>query len=243
MEKKKEQKNSSKKDVFNKIKELWKTPRGKAIAFLGFYFLFFVFVISALGSGNSSTTKTPSSSEVDLSLLESYNYHFHYQDILGQSSIIYDGDRNASSSLFTKTVGDSSLEFFSKDSVYLTKDLVNNQYVMVEDPYVFSELKQVDNIKKMLEKATYLSTDSTSQECTKETYQISTTTLVSLFENKEIDLDDMPNTIILTLNSSRQVYKIEYSFNSYSIYKGNGTYQSSMEYSNFSNVGEIENPS
>jgi hypothetical protein len=240
MEKNKEKTNEKENNFTTKIKDLLKTPRGKSIFFLILYFFFFVFVFLSLGSNTSTSTNSSDNSTketLDLSLIEKLNYHFTYQDILGNNTYLYEGDRNGSSSLFTKKYLTNIENFYSNDNIYLKKDLTTNKYVMVDNPYIFSELKQIENIKKMLKKATYISSDSN-----KYTYQISTTTLISLFENKEIDLDDMPNTIVFYLNASNQVYKIEYSFNSYSIYKGNGTYQSSMEYSNFSNISEIDNP-
>ena len=38
------------------------------------------------------------------------------------------------------------------------------------------------------------------------------------------------------------MYKLEYDFSSYSIYRGYGAYQGSLLYSNFSNVPEIVKP-
>ena len=52
----------------------------------------------------------------------------------------------------------------------------------------------------------------------------------------------MPNTIVVTTNSDGKIYRLDYDFSSYSIYKGYGTYQGSLLYSNFSNVSEIEKP-
>ena len=172
----------------------------------------------------------------DFSLIEANNYHFHYQDVLGNSTTIYDGDRNKDSSLFTKSDLTGSLNIYSSGSIYLGRDK-SGLYVMIDNPYLFPELKDLDSIKKMLDKATYISTSNL-----KKTYQISTTTLVSIFDNQEIDLDDMPNTIVVTTNSDGQIYKLEYDFSSYSIYRGYGAYQGSLLYSNFSNIPEIEKP-
>ena len=224
------------KDFFKNIKNILKTPRGKAISFFSFYLIFFIVIIVMIRSNPSTLDDDVITPKFDFSLIESNNYHFHYQDVLGNSSIIYDGDRNNDSALFTKSDSVNSLSIYSSGSIYLGKG-TNNEYVMIDNPYLFPELKDLDSIKKMLNKATYISTGNL-----KKTYQISTTTLVSLFDNKEIDLDDMPNTIVVTTNSDGQIYKLEYDFSSYSIYRGYGAYQSSLLYSNFSNVPEIEKP-
>lgn len=222
---------------FKDVKEKLKTPRGKAIAYLTFYLFFFIIVIAMVRS-NPSVEKDDStvSSKFDFSLIEANNYHFHYQDVLGNSTTIYDGDRNKDSSLFTKSDLTGSLNIYSSGSIYLGRDN-SGLYVMIDNPYLFPELKDLDSIKKMLDKATYISTSNL-----KKTYQISTTTLVSIFDNQEIDLDDMPNTIVVTTNSDGQIYKLEYDFSSYSIYRGYGAYQGSLLYSNFSNIPEIEKP-
>ena len=178
------------KSFFKYIKSNSKTPRGKAIAFFGFYFIFFIVVIMMVRFNSSIETD------------EAVN----------------------------------SLSIYSSGSIYLGKDS-SGSYVMIDNPYLFPELKDLNFIKKMLNKATYISTGNL-----KKTYQISTTTLVSIFDNQEIDLDDMPNTIVVTTNSDGQIYKLEYDFSSYSIYRGHGAYQGSLLYSNFSNVPEIVKP-
>ncbi len=224
------------KDFFKNMKNNLKTPRGKAIAFLSFYFVFFIVVIMMIRFSPSTETDNVVTSKFDFSLIEANNYHFHYQDILGSNTTIYDGDRYNDSSLFTKSDSVNSLNFYSSGSIYLGKDN-NGLYAMVDNPYLFPELKDLDSIKEMLNKATYISTGDL-----KKTYQISTTTLVSIFDNQEVDLDDMPNTIIVTTNSDGQIYKLEYDFSSYSIYRGYGAYQGSILYSNFYNVPEIVKP-
>ncbi len=224
------------KDFFKNITENLNTPRGKAIVYLIFYFIFFIVIVGMIRSNYSTETDEVVTSKFDFSLIETNNYHFHYQDVLGNGTIIYDGDRYNDSSLFTKSDSVNSLSIYSSGSIYLGKDN-NGLYVMIDNPYLFPELKDLDSIKKMLNKATYISTDNL-----KKTYQISTTTLVSIFDKQEIDLDDMPNTIVVTTNSDGQIYKLEYDFSSYSIYRGYGAYQGSLLYSNFSNIPEIEKP-
>ena len=224
------------KSFFKYIKSNSKTPRGKAIAFFGFYFIFFIVVIMMVRFNSSNETDEVVTPKFDFSLIEANNYHFHYQDVLGNSTTIYDGDRYNDSSLFTKSDSVNSLSIYSSGSIYLGKDS-SGSYVMIDNPYLFPELKDLNFIKKMLNKATYISTGNL-----KKTYQISTTTLVSIFDNQEIDLDHMPNTIVVTTNSDGQIYKLEYDFSSYSIYRGHGAYQGSLLYSNFSNVPEIVKP-
>mgnify|MGYP004520623335 FL=1 len=224
------------KDFFKDMKSNLKTPRGKAIAYLTFYFIFFVVIIVMIRSNHSVETNEVVTPKFDFSLIESNNYHFHYQDVLGNGTTVYDGDRNQDNSLFTKSDSVNSLNVYSSGSIYLGRDN-SGLYVMIDNPYLFPELKDLDSIKKILNKATYISTSNL-----RKTYQISTTTLVSIFDNQEIDLDDMPNTIVVTTNSDGQIYKLEYDFSSYSIYRGYGAYQGSLLYSNFSNIPEIEKP-
>ena len=224
------------KDFFKDMKSNLKTSRGKAIAYLAFYFIFFIVIIVMIRSNPSDETNEVVTPKFDFSLIEANNYHFHYQDVLGNGTTVYDGDRNQDNSLFTKSDSVNSLSIYSSGSIYLGKDS-SGAYVMIDNPYLFPELKDLDSIKKVLNKATYISTSNL-----RKTYQISTTTLVSIFDNQEIDLDDMPNTIVVTTNSDGQIYKIEYDFSSYSIYRGYGAYQGSLLYSNFSNIPEIEKP-
>lgn len=223
-------------NIFQSIREMLKNPRSKAILYLSFYFVFFVVIIIMVRLNPSTESDEVVVTKFDFSLIEANNYHFHYQDVFGNSTITYDGDRNGDSSLFTKNDIVSSLNIYSSGSIYLGMDS-SGKYMMIDNPYLFPELKDLNSIKKMLNNATYVSTDNL-----KKTYQISTTTLVSIFDNQEVDLDDMPNTIVVTTNSDGKIYRLDYDFSSYSIYKGYGTYQGSLLYSNFSNVSEIEKP-
>ena len=71
------------KSFFKYIKSNSKTPRGKAIAFFGFYFIFFIVVIMMVRFNSSNETDEVVTPKFDFSLIEANNYHFHYQDVFG----------------------------------------------------------------------------------------------------------------------------------------------------------------
>ena len=94
----------SKKESKNEIKELMKTPRGRAILFFGAYLLFFLFIAIFARTGGTSNInkKYESGSPLDFSLngIEKSNYKFKYEVNIDGVISKYEGSSTVNNWLF-----------------------------------------------------------------------------------------------------------------------------------------------
>ena len=86
-------------------KDIYHSPRGKAIYFFAFYFFFFLFLMIFLRIGDksiysSSDYEEGSSIYYDQNQLISENYSYKYRVVLDGVSSLYEGKRNKSRDVF-----------------------------------------------------------------------------------------------------------------------------------------------
>lgn len=234
-------------DFIKKIKELYNNPRGKAILFLGAYFIFFIILIIGFRTGNNSDNKVSKDDNelYNFSLIENNNYHFKYTDSYDNNLVLYEGDRNKDTFLFNMTYNNLVDNYYVVNNVFMKKDITINNYVMSSNPDNLSVFKDIDIIKKILKTSTYDSKTEFNDNTYSYNYFVSTTTLVKLIDNIDIDLDDMPNSVKFITNKNNEVIKIEYDLTNYGKYKNlvNSSLTSSLEYSNFNKIDSIQDAS
>lgn len=237
-----EENNNKQKNNFHDFMNFAKTPKGKALVFFGAYFIFFVvlaILAHSMGSGDvigSNIKLNPYSYQVD-SILKG-NYHFSYQYLIDGVSTTYQGDANQGVSLFN----DGVTNYYQKDDLFMK--FQDGIWVKTENPYPLSMLLDISKLENVINQATYISKTELATGEKELTFQISTTTLVKLFENIDIDLDDPVNTIVLITDSSSEVVEIDYDVSSYAKYKGLATdqFQMKLSYSKFGEIEELEEP-
>lgn len=228
-----------------KIKEMWKNPRYRGIIMLGLYFIFFLFIIMGIRSGNTSThnssKNTTSALDYSLEKIKGNNYHYRYEVNWNDKKVVYEGDRYYHKELFTKNDGITE-KFYHYNETYL-KD-VNNVWSKTENPYLFSDFKEISTVEEILKSASYDSKTEYSNQSMNYTYKVSTTTIEKVIEKKNIDIADTPNTISLTTNESKEVVKIEMDLTPYIYYKDNTNQQLKiiLDYSKFGEIEEIKDP-
>lgn len=230
------------KKIVSTIKELRKTEKGKAILFFGFYFFFFLFI--AIVARINPRYSTPASvnnnkfNNLSFSLIEQANYNFNYS--VNVDGVIYNyvGNRNNSDELFTV----NSVNYYKNGDNYYTN--ASGIWLKTENPYVFEDFLEIDRINNIFEDATFISkTEYETGEVTY-SYKILSASIVNKLEGIDIDIEEVPNEIIFSTNSSGEVNKIEIVLNSYGKYKKlcNNTFNITLNYSDFGKVSEIVNP-
>lgn len=239
-----EENNNKHKFTMKDFSEFVRTPKGKAAVFFGIYFIFFlVLIIVARVSGSGPVL---GSSNLNLNSYSSYfsaiangNYNFNYQFVIDDVTSTYSGSHYETKALFT----DGVLNYYQNNDLYMREQ--SGVWVKCDVPYPFSEFVDVDIMKNLVDKATYISKTELASGQRTINFSISTTTLVDLLEGVEVDLDDPVNTIVLQLDENSDVYEVSYDISSYAKYKGMATNQAqlTLSYSDFGEVEEIQDVS
>ena len=228
---------------YKAIIEFLKTPKGKAVMFFGFYFIFFLILSAMFRSGavnDDSLEKSKNKNNFPFSLgkIESNNYHFKYSIDMDSKIITYEGDKYNKKELFKF----NNLSYYRNDSVFLTNN--SNIWVKCDNPYIMYEFIDIDSIKKILSKATYISKTDYESGMKVYNYQISTSTLIKVISNIDVDLDDKPNEIILKTDDRNNVNVIKYDLTSYSKYNklANNKGEIELNYTKFGEIKKITDP-
>lgn len=237
MRRKETEENSEKVD----LKELLKTPRGKAMVFFGAYFVFFLIIAvvartggTAAGDGRNRKYQTGVENKFSFASIESNNYRFNYTVEIDGVNSAYAGVRTGKKEKITCP---SLVEFYGEDGNYFTN--TGGVWIKAENPFKFTEFSEVTNIKKLVEKATYMS--NTSYESGKDVYNynISSATISKLLDNQDIDIEEVPNEIIVSADKDNYVESVKYVLNSYCKVKGYCVNSMSITL-NYELYGEIE---
>lgn len=233
------------KSTIQYLKKIWKNPRARGGIVLSAYFLLFLFIIISLRSNPTDPYKgmeSTSSLEFSLGKIKQNNYHYLYNIHDNDSEVIYEGDRYEQKELFTKTDNYKIETFYNYNGTYLKN--INNVWSKTENPYLFSQFREVQNIEELLRNAYNESKTEYSNKSRVYTYKITTNSIVKIIDKKNIDIADIPNTIILTTDSNQEVEKIEMDLSSYNFYKNykDEKLNIRMIYSNFGKVELIEDP-
>lgn len=239
-----------KEDTKKVIKNLLKSERGRAILFFLFYFVFFLILIlmlrTNLNNNKKDTVNGNSTTNIkvdyDLKKLEEGNYHFTREETRNGVKTIFTGEANSGRSSFLMTNDNGIKNFFSYNDIYLEKE--NNSYKVSVNPYLYPRLNDYSTIKKILDtshlkaKTTYENGNTIYQ------YEISSTSLLSIIDNRKVDLDDQVNLINLTIDENKNVIEIIYQLDSYHSYSYNvvETLTIKINYSDYGKVKELEIP-
>ncbi len=226
------------------LKILWKNPKGKAILFFVFYFFFFLFIgISyRMTPKNSYTLEDFKENEEVASLsidsLIKGNYAFTYQEeINGVKKILSGKAYNR-----MKEVKEQSHLYFLYSGISLER--VENVWKVSKNPFYFPEVMEEDAIKQTLSKATFLSKTVYQNGENLYQYEIATTTLLSLYHNENVDLDDLPNQIQVKTDRENQIQEIIYEYSSYDTYltKEKNKVKIEITYQDYGKIEPLEIP-
>lgn len=233
---------NQKKNVIFNIKQLMKTARGRALLFFGAYLLFFIgiaIIARTGGSSNGTVYNTGESLKFSFSNIENKNYKFTYEIILDDVSYLYAGERTLNNERF---VYNNLMEYYSAQNVYF----VNNSgiWVNISNPYEFKEFMDIDNISSFVENATYISKTEYDSGRDVYSFKISSATMSKILENKDIDVEEIPNEILIGTETDNYVNEIKLKLDSYCKIKGYciNNMSVSLKYEDFGNINEIISP-
>lgn len=240
-----EQKNNNDNNSkFKKFIEVMKTDKQKRawLVLFGYFIFFFILILMIRSSPSTSNYDNTSSSNLrnmDISLIKNDNYYFNYTVHLDDQIINYEGERNGTKSLFHKSTNKVIENYYQDNDSYHMK--INDIWTLSDNPYVLASFMDISKIEKILEEAKYISKTEYEDYSKLYHYQISTTTLVKLIDSEIIDLDDIPNDIMVTTDRSNNVQKIEFNLSSYTNHKLLTTSSSSviLEYTKFNEINSI----
>lgn len=218
------------------IKELLKTPRGKALVFFGIYFVFFLFlgVIGRLNNNNFiNVSNISKDKEGSISKIRNSNYDFTYTIIIDGKFIVYSGSRNEDDELFNYNDGISNINYYKRDKSYFKS--IDDEWVKAENPYIYEKFLDVNTYYDLFDNFTYVSKTSYQDGRESYSYTVSTTSIIKILESMDVDLDDLPNEVIVNSDSDGNINKIEMNLSSYGIFKGicSNNFSIALAYSNF----------
>ena len=208
-----------KKKMTNKeFKEFIKTPRGKATMFFGAYLLFFLFIaIFARTGGTSGVNKkyeTGSPFKYNINDIANENYKFNYSFIVDGVTTNYEGSSTKTGSLFTV----NGVSYYFNGSNYFTN--TNGIWLNVSNPYNYEGFVDAKKIGTILEKATYISKTEFEDGREVYTFNISSATINNIFENSDLDIEELPNEITISVDDDNNINEIKYTLDSYCKAKG-----------------------
>lgn len=226
------------------IKKIYENPRGKAVLFFAFYVVFFaiVFLFINLSKTELSYGDDYEKSEVsytfDLNKLFAENYGFKYNITLDNNNYSYFGAKLKEE----ETLKYNNLDYYRNGNDYYVKN--NELWIKTDNPYVYSEYMDNTNIKKMLEKSSFVSKTVYESGKNTFTFAISTNTLNSILYGLNTDFDEIPNEIIISTDEERNVNHITFNLDSFC--KNNNLcvygFKISLDFDNFGDVEDIINP-
>lgn len=236
----KEKNDKNKFNLKNTVNDVFNDSQKKAWVVLGAYFIFFIVIIFSIRSNqtkNDNLNQNNSNLPFSISKIKSNNYDFKYTVDFDDNIIIYQGKNYQNNSLFTVNDLDT---YYKEGEVFFKKE--NEVFVNSDNPYKFSELRNIDIVEKILNQAK-LDSHTIYEDSTKiYNYQITTDTLEKIFNNRDIDTDLAVNKITVYVDKLNQASKFTFDFSSYANYKSyilsKGIVE--VEYSNFSGNSPIK---
>ena len=136
--------------------------------------------------------------------------------VVDDKTVSYVGNRYEDREEFTK---DSLMKYYSESNNFFINN--NGVWIKADNPYLYDKFYSPDNISTLLASASYSS--KTEYDSGKKVYNfiISSASINKIFEGVDLDIEEIPNEIIVNVNEDGYVNKIKFNLNSYN----NGLYQ------------------
>ena len=223
-------------EYFQKIKD---TPRGRAVLFFAFYFFFFLVLIIFIRSSNhqyfnNHEYEKGNDNYVSFDGLKKKNYSFTYSIIVDGKEYLYSGKKHSNRELFTF----NNHDYYSDSREYYVKDI---DWKKSENPYVFFNFINEDNIITLAEASSYISKTTYESGKIVYSYLLSSNTINSLLTDVNSDFFEEPNKISISVDGTDNLEEIHFYLDSYCVL--NGLCQKSLDiklsYSEFDKIEEI----
>lgn len=230
-------------NLLKTVKELRKTERGKAILFLGIYFIFFFFLFLFINFGGKNSTFLD---DYEITTSDTYlvdrilngNYFFDYTIYIDGIPVTYNGKKNRDKELFTFN---GINYYYDGDSYFINN---NDQWILTTDPYIFKDFIDFERLGEVIVDATYISKTEFDNGETLFNYQVSSNSLIKVIEDVDTDIMEIPNSVIFTADKDSYLNKIELDLSSYGRFKGIciDSFKITLDYFNFGEVEDITEP-
>lgn len=229
--------------LIDRIKEIYKEPKGRAFLFFGFYIVFFAIVFLFINLTDSTLTygddyeKSYSSYTFNLDNIFSNNYTFKYEVNLDNYNYSYVGARKDE----FESIKYNNLDYYRNGSTFLVK---KDTWVNINSPYVYSEYFDTLNIKKILENSYYVSKTMFEDGTNAFNFVISSNTLNNILYGLNTDFEEIPNEVVIYTDKEKNVNKIIFKLDS--LCKNNKIcnygLKINLEYDMFGEIEGIVNP-
>lgn len=195
-----------------KINQVRKSPRGRALLFFAFYAVFFVIIFSFIYFSDYSEVSDNMedfSYPFPVTSLENSNYHFHYVVSTGKTIYEYQGDRFNNQEVFT--LGEQSY-YFDGNDYYLGND--QNGF-LTDNPYLFSEFRNPEVILSLLQSAYF--EYKTLYDSGKGVYRflVDTNLIDKVLENQDTDYFGEANSMLFSIDENNNIEKIVFQLDDY----------------------------
>lgn len=194
------------------IKELRKKPYGKAVMFFSFYLIFFIILFIILGvAGNRDIVKNYDNNKtiVNVKSIIRKNYEFTYEVILDDNTYTY--NINKESGYKYNYIYDNKEYYQAKSKTYVKE----SDWVLGESPIKYNKLIEGKNIENIVNSSYLESKTSYDNGNTVYNLIISSNTLNKLLDDKDTDIDEVPNKIVVTVDGNNNISEIKYDLDSY----------------------------
>lgn len=230
-----------KKFNYKEFQEFIKTPKGKAVLFFGVYLFFFLFIaVMARSGGSTLDRKYDSGSKYQFSIasIQNKNFNFSYEVVVDGNITTYNGSSAQSTASFTK----NGVNTYYYNGNYFTNN--NGVWLNVENPFIEYNFIDTSKIQSILDKAMYISKTEFDTGGEVYNFKIASATLSKLFDNKDLDVEEVPNEIEVSVNEENIVDGFTYKLDSYCKAKNSclSGMKITLKYTDFGKVEKITSP-
>ncbi len=225
------------------IKETYNKPKGKAILFFLGYFVFFVVIMIVARVGtphplNADDYEKGNPYEYSIDNLLSENYNYTYTVSCGENKYIYNGKKDGTDEMFIF----NEVDYYRNSNGYFNNK--SGSFVKGESPFKYEYFMKLENINDLFTNSYYVSKTMFDDKRQSYNFLISTNTINKLVDNKDTDIDDEANSLILGTDKDGYVNKIEFLLDNYAVYKKecNNKLRILLEYDNYGEIDKIKSP-
>lgn len=224
------------------VKDISKKPKGKAALFFLGYLLFFicVFLLIRFAGRKDALLQEYEKGEtykVKIDSLVKNNFTYDLKVVIDGVTYDYYGKRFNEN---IETFKYNNLDYYRNgNDFYVNKDDV---WTVTESPYKYYDFIYPEIVVSILEQATFYSEEDLDSSINY-TLKISSNTLNKLFYDKDTDIDEVPNTIVVN-STDKIINSVTYNLDSFC--KANSLCTNSMKitttFDMYGDVKKIDNP-
>lgn len=232
------------KNFFENIQKFMKSEDNqtyKTIGFFAFYIFFFAILFSLIHFKGDRNYLLQEYEKGDSSVgsvgVLNKNYVYDFKITLDGVLHDYYGKRYEDKESFKY----NNLDYYrDADEFFVNQDM----WIKCENPYLFYEFLDYENLTKILEKATFVAKTEYENGKVVHHYIISSNDLAKLWTEEETDYGEDTDTIDIEVGEDNNITKIQYGLDHYCMHRElcSSSLSIDMSFEMFGSVTDIENP-